>query len=184
MKPRLGPSIYFKEFDPTLHADKLFEWYYDVNYAAFFREFGSLVLSKKEMRHFGKAMEDSGLGLFVITARKDNQPAGLMTYRLLDPSQMLFRFGIMLDQKSQHFTSAIEAIINLCFYLVDVKGAKKIIVQFLETDKHIRRISEKGGLELEARLEATGELLYCFPIRTIEERYRKWHETFDNDKSK
>ncbi len=152
-------SLSFKEgyvvnlmpFSPD-HGAKLFEWYYDVAYKLFFREF-AVVFSLEDCQKLDVIMARSGSTLLTIVDRESNQPIGLMTYCCLKRPSGVFRVGILLDKKCQHKTYAIEALIILGDRLYYHLGCRKLVVEYMAEDTHIRRISEKGGFVFESVLK-------------------------------
>lgn len=152
-------SLSFKEgyvvnltpFSPD-HGTKVFAWYYDVAYKLFFREFDA-VLSVEDCSKMDVMMARGGVSLNTIIDKESNQPIGLMTYLCLKQKSGVFRVGILLDKKCQHKTYAIEALIILGDRLYNHLGCRKLVVEYMADDTHIRRISEKGGFVYESVLK-------------------------------
>lgn len=186
MLPKIGTNVQLVPFHPD-HAEAIYSWYYDVSYEAFFRDYPNVPLEKNDFHHFGDWIAKSGNGLFVIVHKDDNKPIGLMTYTCLKSKSGIFRFGILLDNEYQRKTYAIEAIILLCFYLFENKGATKLVVEFLERDQHIERITAQGGFHKEGLLlgealisgEYLNELRYAITKQTVHELYGAYYEQLE-----
>lgn len=129
-------------------------WFYDYRYHAFFRDFPDVPMDLPAVIRFFTALPERGIHLFVVIHKESGFPVGLMTYECLKRKSGVFRFGIMLDAKYQLKTIAIECITLLGYFLIEKENMKKLVVEFLTTDDHIRRISEAGGFEREGVLKA------------------------------
>lgn len=134
------------------HAEKVFEWYYDVAYKLFFREFDA-PLSLEQCRQFNLIMAKSGVTIFMIIEKETNLAIGMMTHCPLKRKSGVTRFGILLDKNFQHKTYAIEALIILGDFVYNRLGFRKLVIEYLASDTHIRRISEKGGWIFETILK-------------------------------
>ena len=155
-------------------ADDLFRWYYDRSYRFFFREFQSQ-LSFEELKDLGDALSYGGITLLVIVDKTTGKNIGLMTFVLEKRCSRVYKFGIMLDEGCQHKTYAIDAIVVLGDFLFRVKNAHKLVVEFCDEDKHIHRITQKGGFKHEATLK---EEVCLEGIFFDEARYSLMRETF------
>lgn len=134
------------------HGAKVFEWYYDIAYKLFFREFDSL-LSLEDFKKFDNMMARAGVSLATIVDKEKGFPIGLMTFCCLKQKSGVYRVGILLDKNSQHKTYAIEAFIILGDRLYNRLGCQKLVVEYMADDTHFRRISEKGGFVFESVLK-------------------------------
>ena len=143
--PRIGVKLKLVPFEPK-YARAVSAWYYDARYRSFFRAFPDIAYTDKDFENFGTIMAGGGVGLFVMILKETDEPIGLMTYSCVKPKAGVFRFGILLDEKYQHQTYAIEGIIILGFYLIEQLGCRKYCIEFLASDSHIRRIAEHGGV--------------------------------------
>lgn len=154
---KTGKHVTLVPFEPN-HGPAVMEWFYDHRYAAFFRDFPDTPMDLSQGIHFFSTLPiTTGIGLFVVVSRETGFPIGLMTYECLKRKAGVFRFGIMLTDKYQHKTYAIECITLLGYYLMENEKMRKLVVEFLTTDDHIRRITEHGGFEREGVLK--GEAL-------------------------
>ncbi len=149
--PKIGVKVRVVPYRPE-HANSLFSWFYDFRYKAFFREYEDKAYTLDDFRQWGDRMERGGFGFFTILDKETGTPIGLMTHTCLKRKAGVWRFGIMLDEKYQRHTYAIECIIVHGFYLVENFGCKKLTIEFLESDKQIQRIAEKGGFVREGIL--------------------------------
>ncbi|MBI2339954.1 MAG: GNAT family N-acetyltransferase [Deltaproteobacteria bacterium] len=172
-----GHVVRLERFRPE-HGKIVFRWFYDPAYRLFFRDFED-PLSLEQCKKFDKVMAGSGVGIFMIIEKSSDKPIGMVTHCCLKKKSGVNRIGIMLDKDFQHKTYAIEALIILLDYLYNRLGFKKIIVEYLASDHHIQRISEKGGWIREAVLkreavvdgEYVDEVRYYMFKETYEELY-------------
>lgn len=184
--PRIGNQVKLVPFDPK-YAEAVSRWYYDVRYKVFFREFDDAPLSIDDLKKFDKIMARSGHEVFIILEKKTDEAIGIMTNICLKKRAGVFRFGILLDKDHQHKTWAIEAIILNSFYLYDNCGCRKLVVNFLASDRHIQRITEKGGFTQDAVLqketlmdgEHVDEVRYFIMKDTANELYRSYVDELD-----
>lgn len=182
--PRIGVKLKLIPFEPR-HARTVASWYYDVRYQPFFRAFPDVPFSEKDFENLGAMMAGGGVGLFMMILKETDEPIGMMTYSCLKAKSGVFRFGIMLDQKYQHQTYAIEGIILLGFYLIEQLGCRKYCIEFLASDKHIRRIAEQGGFIFEYALKEEAcidgkyvdEVRYVMPKDHGYELYGSYYES-------
>ena len=133
------------------YAEAVADWYYDMDYRFFFREFDE-AMEIEEIKTLGQDMATAGNFLLVILNKETQEPIGLMTYTLEKRSARIYKFGIMLDNNVQNKSWAIDAINvlgDLCFR---VKKCHKLVVEFRDCDKHIHRITAQGGFKHEATL--------------------------------
>lgn len=183
---RSGTMIDLVWFEPG-HGEALMSWFYDFRYRAFFREFSDHPLSLDECRNMRATMERSGQGFVTIIDKATGEPIGLMQFGVLKRKAGVFRWGIMLDEKFQGGTRAIEAIIILLAYLFEYRACQKPVVEFLDRDKHICRITEQGGFTREGVLvrealvdgEYLDEVRYYLPKETFYELYGGYVEELD-----
>ncbi len=153
---KIGTIVRLVPYIPE-HAPSFYKWFYDVRYQAFFRDYDDLPYTLDDFKVVGQKITMSGNALLTILDKTTGIPMGLMTYTCLKRKAGIFRFGIMLDQAHQRNTFAIESIILCAFHLFRNEGCHKLAIEFLESDKHIQRIAEKGGFVFESTL--TGEAL-------------------------
>lgn len=159
------------------------QWFYDPVYKLYFREFEN-PLSLEDCERFDQIMQQAGMNVFVIEEKGTNEVMGLLTYSIIKRASGVFKFGIMLDTKFQHKTHCIEALIILGDYMFYRLGMQKGVVEYLESDHHIRRISEKGGFISEGPLfrealvdgEYVDEVRYCILKSTYDELYANYFE--------
>lgn len=185
-KPKQGIKVNLIPYEPE-HAEAMHRWFYDFQYAAFFREFDDIAFTVDDFKGYGEALKRSGGELFTLIDKEKQCPIGLMTYTCLKRKAGVYRFGIMLDKAYQHNTYAIEGIILLAFYLFENKGCQKYTIEFLASDKHIQRIAEKGGFEFECLLknealvngEYQDEVRYYFPKEKAYEFYGEYHKALE-----
>ncbi len=149
---RDGHVVRLLPFQPE-HGDSVFSWFFDYDYRLFFREFDE-PLSLEQCRDFGKIMMASGVRvLTIVSLEEPEKPLGLMTTMWLKKKSGVARVGILLDKNCQHKTWCIEALIILGDLLYRRLGCRKLVVEYLASDTHIRRISEKGGFVFETTLK-------------------------------
>ncbi len=135
------------------HGDTLFSWFYDYDYRLFFREFEN-PLSLEQCRDFSNIMKSSGVQVLAIVDKNDPQkPVGLVTLMWLKKKSGVIRVGMLLDKNCQHKTWCIEAFIIVGDLIYHHMGCRKMVVEYLASDAHIRRISEKGGFVFESLLK-------------------------------
>lgn len=151
MRLREGYTVYLESIGPE-HAEKIFEWYYDINYQNFFREFEA-PLTIENCKDFGQMMLRSGVEAFMIMDKETGEAMGIMTMCILKKKPGVCRAGLMLDKKFQHKTHTIESLIIIGDYIFNKRGFNKGVVEFLDSDKHIQRITEFGGFIREGLLK-------------------------------
>lgn len=135
------------------HGAAVFSWFYDYQYRFFFREFDQQ-LSLEQCSHFDQIMQSSGVQLWTLMdVANPAEPIGLVTTMWLKKRAGVSRVGILLDTKSQHRSWCIETFIIVCDFLFNHSNCRKVVVECLASDQHIRRISEKGGFVFEATLQ-------------------------------
>ena len=156
----------------------VFQWFYDPGYKLYFREFEN-PLTLEDCERFDQIIKQARMNVFVIEEKGTNKVMGLLTYSVIKKQSGVFKFGIMLDAQFQHKTHCIEALIILGDYMFYRLGMQKGVVEYLESDHHIRRISEKGGFLSEGPLlrealvdgEYVDEVRYCILKSTYDELY-------------
>ena len=186
-KPKVGYNVRLVSFEER-HARAVMNWYYDVRYEAFFREFPDEAMDLGEFKKFGIKMARVGLGLYVVEENSTGEAIGLMTHSCLKKKAGVFRFGIMLAAGKQHKSYAIECIILLGFYLIEHHGMQKYLVEFLESDTHIQRITEQGGFIRDGVLareafvggEYVNEVRYYLTREMGYELYGAYHKSLDD----
>lgn len=184
--PRIGVKLKLVPFE-SKYASVVSSWYYDVRYKFYFREFEDLPFTTDDLSKFGEIMARMGIEVFVILDKETEKPIGLMNNLCLKRKSGVWRFGILLDKEHQNKTYAIEAIILNGFYLYDHCGCRKLVVEFLSTDKQIQRISEKGGFVREAVLQKetlidgkyVDEVRYFIDLDTANTLYRSYVNALD-----
>jgi len=185
---RDGHVVRLLPFDPS-HGEAVFSWFYDYEYRLFFREFDD-PLSLEQCRDFGKIMMTSGVRVLTIVG-KDNpsKPIGLITTMWLKKKSGVSRVGILLDKNCQHKTWCIEALIVVGDLLYRRLGCRKLVVEYMASDEHIRRISEKGGFVFESILkdealidgEYHDEVKYYMMRDVYEELYGNYLDSVTNE---
>lgn len=182
--PRIGVKLKLVPFDPK-YARTISSWYYDVRYHPFFRAFPDIPYTEKDFENFGALMSGGGVGFFMMIHKETDCPMGIMTYSCLKAKSGVFRFGIMMEERFQHQTYAIEGIILLGFFLIEQLGCRKYCIEFLASDKHIRRIAEQGGFIFEYLLKEEAvidgkyvdEVRYVMPKDRGYELYGSYYES-------
>lgn len=172
-----GYKVRLVPFAPEF-GEKIFEWYYDVDYKFFFREFDA-ALSLEDCRRFDKILKGSLLELLMIVDKASGDPIGMITYSCLKRRAGVVRVGILLDKHCQHRALAIEALIIVGDTLFNRLGYNKLVVEYLASDTHIQRISEQGGFVREGVLvqeaivdgERVDEVKYYLLKKTYLELY-------------
>lgn len=176
MRPEFTPGklTILKHYSED-HVDKLCEWYYDMDYRFFFRDFKDSY-TMNDLKKLGEMMEMEGTSLVTILDKEANVPIGLMTYNLEKPSAKIYKFGILMDKNAQHKSYAIDAIIVMCDYVFNKLDGYKFVVEFCDEDKHIHRITKQGGFNHEATLT---EELFVDNTRFDEARYSLFASQFN-----
>lgn len=149
-------------------------WFYDFDYRFFFRDFSFLV-KIEDFPKLGENLARQGISLVTIKDKKTGNPVGLLTFGLEKPAAKIYKFGIMLDNKLQHKVFAVDALIVMGNYLFHQKDAFKVSLEFCAEDKHIKRITDKGGFTHDATLK---DEVFVDGKRYDEERYSMTKEVY------
>ncbi|MBX7149605.1 GNAT family N-acetyltransferase [bacterium] len=171
----------------TKHAFVLVNWYYDFRYAQFFRDMDEEPYDTSSIGRLVEGLARNGIVLLVIEELATDKPLGLMTWNMVKKKAGIYRFGILLDEDTQHKTLAIESIIIMSHYLYAGLGCTKMVVEFLASNTHIQRISEKGGFIREAVLdkeaflngEYVDEVRYYLTREKAYELYGEYYRMLD-----
>lgn len=178
-----GYKVKVVPFEPK-HGQYIYQWFYDYRYQFFFREFIS-PLTGEACEHFNDVMATTKTVPLMIENIETGEVMGMMTYQNLKRKAGVVRIGILLDEDCQHKTYCIEALIIIGDFLYNRLDYKKLVIEFLESDKHIHRIATQGGWIKEATLvresviddEYVDEARYYMFKETYEELYGKYFST-------
>jgi len=147
---KTGYKVKLIPFKPE-HAETVCQWFYAPAYKLFFRDFDTAI-SPEDFKEFDKIMGRVGVGMLMIVDKDSEDVLGMMTHLCLKKKSGVIRIGILLDKEKQHMTLAIESLIILGDFLYNRLGYKKLVIEYLASDKHIIRIAEQGGWIREAVL--------------------------------
>lgn len=153
------------EASDTKAVEKLIEWFYDDDYAFFFRH-QPRVWKIQEFQNYPQVLNAE---ILVIRSAQSREVVGLAQINPDTKQNRAFFIGLLIDKKFQNNRYPLESFISIFDYCFNRLGFRKAIVEIVETHEGLKKIVDTNGFLLEGKMYGecfidgafVNELRYC-----------------------
>lgn len=139
-------GIKLVRFEPGLHSQILYHWYYSGDYPEFYRNFPTCPnLQEIAAASSGKA--------FIITNEMDGSPLGVIMHFGEQEASRNFEVGILIDLHFQRQKIAITALKILLNWKFNDCNLYKVKIKCVASNKRLAKAVENFGAQFEGVLK-------------------------------
>lgn len=174
-------NLHLVRFEPELHSQVLYRWYYSGDYQEFFRNYPSCPSARE--------IAESAIGkTFMIQYEGDGRFLGCVMHFNEKEFSRNFEVGCLVDAQFQKHSVGITALKILLNWKFNYCNLYKMKVNFVSSNKRIQKILDSFGAHQEGTFKKevfiNGEFYdiaaYAMFKKDFNTRYKKEFETIDS----